>query len=154
MTTAAFAPRAAPRYERPRSRHVLITGSRYWDNEELLRTALLDAWQPGTLLISGNARGADRMAEELWEGWGGLVVRYPADWNRACDPDCQHGPRPMHANGTSYCPEAGLARNQTMVNLGADTGIACLKIGARNRGTLDCTARAEAAGIPIVRVKG
>lgn len=151
--TACLAPELA-RYEPPSSRHVLVTGSRYWDNEARIRTALLDAWQPGTVLISGHARGADRMAEELWEGWGGLVARYPADWQRACDAECQHGPRGVHADGSSYCPQAGLARNQTMVDLGAAVCVACLKTGAPNRGTLDCVERAEAAGIPIVRVKG
>lgn len=147
--------RAASIYESRIQRRILVTGSRWWDDELLMGSALLDVWHPDALLLSGHAsRGADRMAEMLWEGWGGRVARYPANWNRACDPDCHHGTRPTRADGTSYCPYAGFVRNQAMVDSGADVCVAFLKIGARNRGTRDCMERAEAAGIPIVEVPG
>ncbi len=134
-------------------RKVLITGSREWDNEEKLRVALLDLWTPGAVLVSGGcAQGADRIAETLWDAWGGMVLRYPADWHAPCTARCHHQTRGSFSY--SWCPMAGLYRNEMMVDHGADVCLACYKEGAKNRGTSYCASYAARQGIPVIKIRG
>lgn len=79
---------------------VLITGSRDWSNQAALATVLHTyAWRDGlyeaTILHSGACpRGADQLAEHLWQQWGLPLRRWPADWNRY---GRSAGPRRNHA---------------------------------------------------------
>jgi hypothetical protein len=110
---------------------VLITGSRDWSD----RACIEEALAPYTVdlpvvLVSGNCpSGADRIAEEIWEGWGLAVERHPADWKR-------HG------------KAAGPIRNQEMVDLGADVCLAFRK--NYSRGTTHCANAATMAGIETI----
>ena len=116
------------------TRRVLITGSRTWTDVETIRRALFEVGREfgrDTVLVSGAcARGADRIAEQVWAGWGGRVERHPAEWDRS---------------GRS----AGFRRNAAMVALGADVCLAFILDDSH--GASHTAALAEAAGIPTRR---
>lgn len=121
---------------------VIVTGSRDWSDEQLVRDALdrlLDELTvPGAcrelVIVHGDCpTGADFFAGR----WGfdsahqGVEVEaHPAGWN---------------AHGKA----AGPLRNAHMVSLGADLCLAFpLPLGP-SRGTRDCMKKADAAGIPV-----
>jgi hypothetical protein len=114
---------------------ILVTGSRDWDDAETLATALDEHAKPGSVLIHGGARGADRLAGRIWDDWiqDGIDLLpaevYPADWSR-------------------YGKAAGYRRNAHMVALGATVCLA-FPLG-ESRGTRGCMALAEKAGIPVI----
>lgn len=113
-----------------------LTGSRDWSDRDAIARALniaraemSEAGIDAPVLVSGACpTGADRIAEEAWEGLGLPVERHPADWGR-------HG------------RAAGPIRNQRMVDLGADICLAFLLPGSR--GTLHCMNAAKKAGIEV-----
>lgn len=113
---------------------ILVTGSRDWtDREKVEEYLYLLSGEEGNVLVHGACpTGADRIADELTYAQPWTVERHPADWTLG--------------------KAAGPLRNQAMVDLGADVCIAFLLPGSR--GTVDCAARAEAAGIRVVRVHG
>jgi hypothetical protein len=100
--------------------------------------------------------GADRLAskfceDEAWwfDNQGRALVEesHPADWDRCSLPSCAPQHRKRRGRSGSYCPDAGPARNQAMVDLGADLMIA-FPLG-RSHGTYDAMRRAHAAGIEV-----
>lgn len=101
--TAETAPVQAP----PR---LMITGSRTWTDRAAIRDALKAWWEttgrnPDAVLVSGACpKGADRIAEEIWESNGLTVERHPADW------------RP----GGVLNRRAGYDRNKAMVDSAPD----------------------------------
>lgn len=112
---------------------VLITGSRDWGDEDVIKRALELATfgksRRRTVIIHGAAKGADRLAGAIAEGMGLHVEAYPADWDT-------HG------------RAAGPIRNQQMVDLGADICLA-FPLG-ESRGTRHCMQAAEKAGIEVI----
>src|SRR5699024_10243346 len=76
-----------PRHHDPHPSHVvMVTGSRsFIDSDAALRglNAIWAMWGEVTspLLISGTARGADRLAESLFARAQLPIHRFPADWN-------------------------------------------------------------------------
>lgn len=117
---------------------VLITGSRDWKNEDLMRETFRTWWREvkpvNPVLISGTARGADQMAERVWASAGLEIERHPARWDEL-------GKR------------AGFVRNAEMVESGFDICFAFYAEGATNRGTDHCAGLAEKYG-PVKRVYG
>jgi YspA, cpYpsA-related SLOG family len=113
---------------------ILISGSRYWQDAQVISDALVaaiaDVDGPVTI-VHGGARGADQLAAALATTFGPNVTteKWPADWDR-------HGKK------------AGVIRNQEMVDAGADWCLA-FPLG-ESRGTRDCIRRAEKAGIPTI----
>lgn len=93
---------------------ILITGSRDWEDRAVIRDALRDAWQEAgepadAVLVSGACpKGADRIAEQIWERNGLAVERHPADWD-------------LHGR------KAGYMRNHAMVMMGADICLAFIR---------------------------
>ncbi|MBO3744898.1 DUF2493 domain-containing protein [Streptosporangiaceae bacterium NEAU-GS5] len=89
------------------TRRVLVTGSRTWTDTATIHAAVVAEWGDGmtTLVSDGCPRGADAIAESIWQSRGGHVERHPADWTR-------DGQR------------AGLIRNADMVTRGADLCLA------------------------------
>lgn len=114
---------------------ILITGSRDWDDRDLIRDRLMneagDAMSGDFTLVSGACpTGADAMCETVAEALGWNVERHPADWDK-------------------YGKRAGFIRNDQMVQLGADVCLAFIKNESKGA---SMTARlAEAAGIPTKR---
>lgn len=109
---------------------ILITGSRHYSDRDkiglVFRNLMKRFKNDEYILISGNARGADKLGEEAAEELGWTVERYPADWNR-------------------YGKRAGGIRNQAMVDSGADLCLAFPTEGSI--GTWDCVRRAKKADI-------
>jgi hypothetical protein len=118
---------------------ILVTGSRSWTDRDVITRALLDALCLSTIgtptLIHGMARGADKIADAVWQSIGrnvpgGLnLERCPADWEK---------------NGRA----AGYIRNAEMVRSGADICLA-FPLGA-SPGTRNCMRLAAEAGIRVV----
>jgi YspA, cpYpsA-related SLOG family len=123
---------------------VLITGSRDWNNPELIRRAFdwinekmtgdpytLDRDKArGVTIVSGNCpSGADWMCERVAFDYGFTVERHPAQWRR-------------------YGRRAGLLRNEQMVARGADICFAFIK--DMSKGATHCSEAARDAGIPTV----
>lgn len=119
---------------------ILVTGSRSWTDENTIAWALGQAAgrlaSQGhdlrtTVLVSGACpRGADAIAERIWETYLLPVERHPADWD---------GPAGRGA---------GFARNAEMVALGADLCLA-FPLGD-SPGTRHTMRLAHARGIPVV----
>ena len=61
---------------------VIVAGSRTIDSYKLVEEAILKSGIQPTEIVSGTARGVDRMGE-LWAAVNGVPVkRFPADWRR------------------------------------------------------------------------
>jgi hypothetical protein len=114
----------------PRTR-VLITGSRTWTDNAVIRDALAPFRSPSAVLVHGDARGADRIAAAIWRRWGLATEAHPANWNQG--------------------RAAGFLRNRRMVALGADTCLAFIR--SHSRGATHTAALAEQAGIPTIRYR-
>ncbi|QXV62920.1 hypothetical protein CVV72_10730 [Amycolatopsis sp. TNS106] len=145
---------------------VLITGSRSWDDETVMRRTFNEMWRRWgpdrvirPLLIFGDCPdGADSMAHRLWRGAGFATMPFPADWR-------------VGGRG------AGLQRNQEMVDVAdglrsARSRVACIafldvcgkpdcpqrdqhqltpgRAGHFSHGTIDCRRRAVATGLDVV----
>lgn len=115
---------------------ILITGSRDWDDHDLVRDALAMAiYQnvPAVIVHGACPSGADAMASwwvRRFKFLGVAEERHPADWR---------------AHGRA----AGPRRNAEMVSLGADVCLAFIRSGSR--GASHAAALADAAGIPVRR---
>jgi hypothetical protein len=113
-------------------RRILITGSRTWTNETVIRDALDEVWGDGrAVLVSGACpTGADSIAEGIWASRGGRIERHPAAWE-------------IHGKS------AGFRRNAEMVARGANMCLAFIR--DQSRGATHTAQLAEAAGIPTHR---
>ena len=111
------------------AKRILITGSRDWSDRGMIRMAL-DQYLHADILVSGACpTGADRICEETWSAWNGLIERHPADWSQG--------------------KSAGFRRNAHMVSLGADICLAFILNGSKGASmTADL---AEKAGIRTIR---
>jgi hypothetical protein len=115
---------------------ILITGSRDWNDYEVIERAILDVVGNTTgpvMIVHGAARGADTIAGEIAKKHAFSVETHPALWNK-------HG------------KAAGPIRNQEMVDTGADVVLAFLLPGSV--GTKDCIRRAKAAGLLVIIYEG
>lgn len=157
---------------------VLVTGSRYATHDThglAIRRALL--WATGARagrsdttvtheLRDGSAEGVDIIARRIAiEDFGWASRPFAADWSD-CDPTwadptgstrpCTTGHRQSRANGRTWCPTAGLRRNQRMVDslLAEDAArkvcVAFPIPDLGSRGTADCLTRAWRAKIPTL----
>lgn len=86
---------------------VLVCGSTEWTQSGPIR-ARLRLLPRGTKVISGMARGADRIAAEIADGMGFEVIEMPAFWR----------------TGGTYNPKAGFERNLRMLDRKPDLVIA------------------------------
>jgi hypothetical protein len=114
---------------------VLICGSRHWTDTDAVvqEVAML---VPGTVVIHGDAPGADRIAGATAEARGLQVVRFPADWER-------HG------------RAAGPIRNRQMLREGKpDLVLAFTADLERSQGTRDMVRQAQRAGVPVRLITG
>lgn len=145
---------------------VLVTGSRSWEGEELIRHQLTRVWLtvegPFVVVHGACPTGADDIASDwvanMLEAEMGAVSEeaHPADWDH-CTDACPQGHRKPKRRGDTahpgvcadYCPTAGPRRNRELVALGADLCLAFIKDGSR--GASHTAHLAEQAGIPTRR---
>jgi hypothetical protein len=126
-----------------------VTGSRTFDDAKAIERGLRAVWRPDAVLVSGACpKGADWIAERIWEGWGNKVERYPANWG-TCAPTCKPAHRRKRKDGTEYCPSAGHRRNAEMAQSGADVCVAFIR--DQSPGASGTAKLAEDAGIPVYR---
>ncbi|WP_218109079.1 DciA family protein [Streptomyces sp. LUP47B] len=137
--------------------HVLVTGSRTWDDHQAVANALLDAWHDAVQTVSPEVHftvvhgdcpsGADAIAKQWAIDNRVFHHAVPADWAGPCTPDCPPTPHRKTSRRGEYCPLAGHHRNQLMVDMGIDLVLAFRR--NNSRGTTDCINRAKSAGIPV-----
>jgi Bifunctional DNA primase/polymerase, N-terminal/YspA, cpYpsA-related SLOG family len=110
-------------------RRVMVTGSRTWDDGQAIVTGLSEQWGEGdaVLVTGGCPRGADRIAAQIWESWGGRAEQYPADWSAGRG--------------------AGFARNTQLARSGVDVCLAFIRWGSA--GATHAAGEAQAAGVPV-----
>ena len=112
-----------------------MTGSRDWDDEAAVRTALIEvtAGRPGPHVVVHGAcpTGGDAIADRIAAELGLTVERHPARWRR-------------------YGRSAGYRRNAEMVALGAEVCLAFIRDSSPGA---SMTARlADEARIPVRRI--
>ena len=61
---------------------VIIAGSRTIDDPSVLKEVFVYCGWDITTVVSGTARGADRLGEDWAEANDIPVLKFPADWNR------------------------------------------------------------------------
>lgn len=108
---------------------VLICGGREFGNTELFYSTL-DTYDI-THIISGGARGADRLAEYYAKGKELPITIYPAQWRK-------------------YGKSAGPIRNEQMLIEGRPDLIIAFPGG---KGTADMIRRAIDSGLNVVEIK-
>jgi len=114
---------------------VLVTGSRTWDNSELM-FAVLDGMllattaQYLTVVHGACTRGADAIADDWCARRGVPVQRFPANWQR-------------------YGDAAGPIRNKAMVASGVNRCVAFIR--DNSPGATGCANLADASGIFTIR---
>lgn len=97
-------------------KRLLVTGSRAWQDRNLIRVALRSAVLSlgvptrEITLVHGDAQGADRMAGYIGRQMGMVIEAHPANWRR-CTDECIHDLRAAK----KYCPDAGYRRNAEMI---------------------------------------
>lgn len=141
---------------------LLITGSREWDHyrsvEQVLRYYLRVAVHHDhrLVVVQGEAdQGADDIADR-WarqaerHGWPVVNEPHPARWAVCSHERCTPGHQIRRPSGRLYCPYAGFARNQEMVDSHPHACVAFWRAGSS--GTRDCRTRAIAAGIPELSI--
>ena len=107
---------------------VIVCGSRRWADRDMIRRALVEVG--ATVVIEGEAQGADTIAREIAEELSIPVETYPADWER-------------------YGKAAGPKRNARMLAEGRPDIVLAFPLPESN-GTLDMVKKARAAGIRVV----
>ncbi len=110
---------------------VIVCGGRNYQDREHIYSVLdeMHARVPLTTLIHGNARGVDSYANE-WAAGKVQTLTFTPLWEE-------------------YGKSAGPKRNQRMLNDGKPDIVVAFPGG---RGTADMIARAEAAGVKVVRI--
>ena len=143
-------------YTGPQYLRVLVSASRSWPRPLEIWTALghclAEAQRQGKTLVvvHGDADGGDQVAKlfgQVQDGAGDEP--HPADWDAACRPACKPGHRRARKDGTTFCPAAGMYRNEAMARSGLWRA-ACF-IRQRSPGTTGCAAAVRAAGLrPLI----
>lgn len=128
-----------------------VTGGRKFADLQMVRTALSQV-PADAVLVYGAAPGLDRLAAAWWMANGGVVDSRPADWQGPCRPGCKPGHRRTYdcapivdGEQVTYCPAAGVHRNQEMI----DSGVNFLIKFPGGTGTADMASRAETAGVTV-----
>jgi len=106
---------------------VIVCGSRRWRDREAIVDRLFDL-PSDSVVVHGNAAGADRIAHQEAQKLGLLVEPHAAEWG-------------------SLGKRAGLVRNTLMASLGADLCIAFWD--GRSTGTAHMIEQARSRGIPV-----
>lgn len=108
---------------------LLVCGSRTYTNKEVIRQVVKDL-DPDTI-ISGGAKGADSLAEEVADELGIYCEVYLAEWDK-------------------YGKSAGPRRNERMLRLGKPDMVVAFFDKERTRGTSHMVRIAREAHIPVL----
>lgn len=106
----------------------LICGDRDWEDRLAVRK-VIDTFKQDDVVIHGDARGADRFADQEARIVELIVIPVPAMWE-------------------DYGKSAGPRRNQMMLEMRPDAVIYFHDDLDSSRGTKDMVLRARSAGIP------
>lgn len=106
---------------------VIVCGSRTWTDPEPIRMELVKL-PADTMVLHGDAQGADKLAAEIALGLGFKVKAVPARWE-------------------DLGAAAGVLRNQTMLDMGPDLVLAFCNNPNPRSGTVDMAKRARAKGV-------
>lgn len=135
---------------------LLVTASRSWHQPRDIWEALEECHRyaksqgRNLLIVHGDADGGDQIAKLFGQVVPGAYEEgHPADWDGRCGPQCKPGHRRTRRDGTTYCPAAGMYRNEDMVKAGADRAAAFIR--NRSHGASGCARLAERASIPTRR---
>jgi YspA, cpYpsA-related SLOG family len=109
---------------------VLICGDRNWNNLAVIERVLSEYVPEVSIIIEGEARGADTLGRIAAIKLGISVLRVPAKWDK-------------------YGKGAGPIRNQEMLEFRPDIVLAFHRDIENSRGTKDMVNRAMAANIPV-----
>lgn len=112
---------------------VLFCGDRRWRNRAAIRREL-EALPKGTIVVEGEAAGADTIAREEAEKLGLPVQRFPAHWDL-------------------YGNHAGTLRNREQLRFGEPDEVRAFVLPS-SRGTWHMIKIAEAAGVPVRIIRG
>lgn len=107
---------------------LVFCGSCGWVHRRPIRAAL-SRLPEGTIMVTGGARGADRVAEAEASRLGLEVEVYEPEWDR-------HGKR------------AGFLRNETMLNLPGAAGVRAFRTAEKNSGPDHMMRISREAGFP------
>lgn len=122
-----------------------VTGGRDFAGHQLVMHALRQM-PADAVLVHGAAPGADTLAAEWWGDIQGRPTDpHPADWPGPCRATCAPNHRRPRGDGT-YCPAAGVYRNQEMLDSGLDLLIAF----PGGTGTADMVRRSRDAGVKVL----
>lgn len=116
---------------------VLICGDRNWTNGNRIFKTLMQFHKekPVTVVIEGEAPGADTLARRAAEELGICVMAFPANWNH-------------------FKRAAGPIRNQWMLNFGKPDLVLAFHSDIENsKGTKDMVNRAKKAGVKVRVIK-
>lgn len=124
---------------------LLVTGGRTFNDMTMLHHGMLQVsdmmGQPITLVIQGEADGADRLAKE-WARYNGIPTRdFPAKWSVTAVP----GAKIRFNRHGQYNALAGIWRNQEMLDVGKPDAFLAMPGGT---GTADMVERCRKAGLP------
>lgn len=125
---------------------IAVVGSRDFKDMQLV-SVYVKALDPGTKVISGGARGVDRIAIEAAKRAGLPWEEYPADWNNIDHPDAVVKERP---DGSKYDASAGFRRNTMLAEL-ADKVVAFWD--GSSGGTMDTVKKAKKFGKEVVIIR-
>jgi len=106
---------------------ILCCGDRHWTNKERIREILI-SYPPDTVVIEGEASGADKLCKEVAKSLGMTVIPVPADWNK-------------------YGRAAGPIRNKLMLDIKPEIVIAFHNNIQSSKGTKNCLMQARQRGI-------
>lgn len=112
---------------------ILICGDRNWSNREVIKNYIYSL-SIYTVIIEGEARGADTIAREIAEERGMTVLKYSAKWER-------------------YGNSAGPIRNSEMLKDGKPSMVVAFHDDlSKSKGTIDTLKKAHNKGIFCVVV--
>lgn len=63
------------------SQRILICRDRYWTDSDYIRS-ILWAFPKETVIINGDCRGVDKLADKISNNLGMTTIRYPANWEK------------------------------------------------------------------------
>ena len=106
---------------------VIIAGGRDFSDKEVAFEALNTVINPGDIIVSGHARGADMLGEMYAKEYGLELELYPAEWDK-------------------YGRSAGYIRNRQMAEV-ADALVAFWD--GKSRGTKNMIETAEKLELPV-----